>query len=108
MWKDVLHAVVHVIGCLVTKLVTINAVGALAALVDVLSVVLSVLGISLTGVLKVLTPLCCVSHVPGCITIFSGHDVCTESINVTLPGDLNLGECLTDTLILCEAGKPVT
>ncbi|XP_037523649.1 uncharacterized protein LOC119400754 [Rhipicephalus sanguineus] len=105
---DVLSALVDVVQCLVTTLATINAVGALSALIDIVSIVLSVLGISLSSVTKVLKPLCCVSQVPGCITLLSGDDVCTEPINVTLPGELNLGQCLTDTLILCEAGEPVT
>uniref|UniRef100_A0A224Y0R4 23 kDa family member n=1 Tax=Rhipicephalus zambeziensis TaxID=60191 RepID=A0A224Y0R4_9ACAR len=105
---DVLHAVICIVECLVTTLLTINVLGALAALIDILSVVLSVFGISLTGILKLLTPLCCVSKVPGCITLLSGDDVCTEPINITLPGELNLGQCLTNTLILCKAGEPVT
>lgn len=105
---DILEAVIKLVQCLVSALTTINVVGALSALIDIISVVLSVLGINLSSITRLLTPLCAVSNVRGCKKLLSGDYICSAPINISLPGNLNLGQCLTDTLILCEEGKPAT
>ncbi|KAH6943719.1 hypothetical protein HPB50_025644 [Hyalomma asiaticum] len=97
-------AVTQVVQCLITTLTSINALGAVAALIDIIGIVLGVLGANLSALTKVLMPLCAVSNVPGCITLLSPDDTCTAPINVSLPGNLNLGECLLTNLLESSSG----
>ncbi|XP_037522101.1 uncharacterized protein LOC119399358 [Rhipicephalus sanguineus] len=105
---EVMATVMQLVQCLVTTLTQINAVGAVAALIDIVGIVLGVLGANLSGLTNLLMPLCAEVNVPGCITLLSPDDTCTAPINVSLPDNLNLGECLNDTLLLCKDGEPVT
>ncbi|XP_075560003.1 uncharacterized protein LOC142591577 [Dermacentor variabilis] len=94
--------------CVASKLVEISPIGALAALIDVVGLVLGSLGSELDSVTNILTPLCAVIDAPGCITLLSGADTCTTPIPIGLPGYLDIGGCLDNAVDLCEAGEVAT
>ncbi|KAL1475034.1 hypothetical protein MTO96_037583, partial [Rhipicephalus appendiculatus] len=80
--------------CVASRLVDISPIGALAALIDLVGLVLGslgVLGSALESVTNILTPLCAVVDVPGCISMLSGSDTCYRPIPVSLPGYLDIG-----------------
>ncbi|KAL1467703.1 hypothetical protein MTO96_025961, partial [Rhipicephalus appendiculatus] len=56
---------------------------------------------------NILTPLCAVVDVPGCISMLSGSDTCYRPIPVSLPGYLDIGGCLVGELMDTDAGPEV-
>ncbi|XP_037522344.1 uncharacterized protein LOC119399613 [Rhipicephalus sanguineus] len=109
--QEVVEAVVTVVECVASRLVDISPIGALAALIDLVGLVvgsLGVLGSELDSVTNILTPLCAVVDVPGCISMLSGSDTCYRPIPVSLPGYLDIGGCLDNAVDVCEAGEVAT
>lgn len=105
---DIVDALVDVVECLVTALLSTNVMGALAALLDIISIVAGVVGQQLGDLQKLLKPLCEAVNVPGCLKLLTGGQTCQAPISVTLPGNLDLAKCLDDTLLLCEEGELAT
>ncbi|XP_077554666.1 uncharacterized protein LOC144169410 isoform X2 [Haemaphysalis longicornis] len=105
---DIVNALVDVVECIIPALLSTNALGALAALLDIISIVVTAVGGQLGDLQKLLKPLCEVAHVPGCLKLLTKGETCKAPISVTLPGNLNLAKCLDNSLLLCEEGKLAT
>lgn len=105
---DILAVVVKLVGCLGDALLALNVRGALAALLQVVQIVLSALELRLGILSDLINPLCAVSNVPGCMTIFSESTTCLQPIVVNLPSGFNLEQCLTSTVLLCKKGTVAT
>ncbi|XP_077489454.1 uncharacterized protein LOC144100351 [Amblyomma americanum] len=105
---NIIAVLVKLLQCLITALLKLNVDGAVAAFLEIIEIVLSVLGIDLTKIKGVVKPMCCVSNVSGCKKVITRSPVCKKPITVTLPKNLNLEKCFTDTLLLCKEGDLVT
>ncbi|XP_077489452.1 uncharacterized protein LOC144100349 [Amblyomma americanum] len=103
---DIVAALVKLLKCLIEALLKLDALSALAALLELVDFILSLIGLDLVKLSQLLKPLCCVSNVPGCKKIFKGTETCKTPIPITLPGQLNVGKCFTDALLLCKEGDP--
>ncbi|KAK8760654.1 hypothetical protein V5799_028080 [Amblyomma americanum] len=86
----------------------IDVMGTVSALFEIIRVVLSALDLGLLDLSKVIKPLCEVTSLPGCTTLLTGDQMCAEPISITLPEELNLEQCFSDTLLLCEDGEEAT
>ncbi|XP_077490947.1 uncharacterized protein LOC144101687 [Amblyomma americanum] len=106
--EDVLGFLEKLIQCLITELTNINAVGAVSAFLDIIKLVFSLLGVDVRTLTNLIKPLCVVANVPGCTTILSGSNTCSQPISIKLPGNLNLEQCLDDTLLVCKNGDLAT
>lgn len=109
--SGIVTALTKVLQCLVSTLSTTSFLGVVAALLNLISFVLSFIGLSplfsvVTGFLT--APLCAISGVPNCLPLLSGNQSCTDPITLTLPGVLNVSQCLNQTLLLCQNGQPAT
>ncbi|XP_077489446.1 uncharacterized protein LOC144100346 [Amblyomma americanum] len=62
--EDILAAVEKIVVCLAEALLQLNVLGALAALLPIVEIVLSALGLSLGALSNLIKPLCCVANVP--------------------------------------------
>ncbi|KAK8765096.1 hypothetical protein V5799_032295, partial [Amblyomma americanum] len=87
---NIIAVLVKLLQCLITALLKLNVDGAVAAFLEIIEIVLSVLGIDLTKIKGVVKPMCCVSNVSGCKKVITGSPVCKKPITVTLPKNLNL------------------
>ncbi|XP_077489451.1 uncharacterized protein LOC144100348 [Amblyomma americanum] len=106
--EDIVAALCKIVQCLISALLELNAVGAVSALLDIIELVLTLLGLDAVKLTAVIKPLCCVSNESGCYTIFKGTETCKKPITITLPGNLNLEQCFADPLLLCNEGGACT
>ncbi|XP_077489435.1 uncharacterized protein LOC144100333 [Amblyomma americanum] len=106
----IVTALTKLVTCLITALTSTSVAGAIAALFQIISLVLNLAGFGflIPFVNLVLLPLCVITGTAGCTTLLNANATCTAPISITLPDTLNIGRCVNQTLLLCQNGAIAT